>query len=328
MILIVVEHAALVPRKSAYELVSAGRALAEASGAPLAALVAGDAGADAVANALADYVADVHLVSDARLDPPRSETMTRAVAYAVTTLGARIVLLPGSRLGQSYGPRVALRLGGAYLENVGSLAPEGEALVAKRPTYLSRFNANVEVNAPAIVVSLSLGAAPVAQPAESAQGGAKGRVHALEVPFERGDERLEVTPRPAAARRRVALEDAEIVVCGGRGLGSAEAFERQVVAFADRLGAGVGVTRAVVDEGWRPFDELIGQTGKTVAPKLFVALGISGAAHFVSGMNRSGVIVAVNTDAEAPIFKVSDYGIVGDALEVCPALEEALPAIE
>jgi electron transfer flavoprotein alpha subunit len=285
--------------------------------------VAGGGDADGVATALAAYVADVHLVRDDRLDPPRSETMTRAVAQAVTALEADVVLVPGSRFGWSYGPRVALRLGGGYLENVSGLAVEGASVVAQRATYLSRFNADVECAGSPTVVSLSLGAAPVAEPS-----GSEGRVHALEVAFEPDDERLEVTPRQAAERHRVALEDAEIVVCGGRGLGSAEAFERHVVAFADRLGAGVGVTRAVVDAGWRPFEELIGQTGKTVAPKLFLALGVSGAAHFVSGMNRSGVVVAVNTDAEAPIFETADYGIVGDVSEVAPALEEALPAAE
>ena len=321
MILIVVEHAEGAARKSAFELISVGRALAEASGAPLAALVMG-AASEAIAAELAGFLTDVYAVSDARLDPPRTDTVTRAVAHAVTTLGAKVVLVPGSRAGLAYGPRVAVRAGGAYLENVTTLAFEGDALVAKRPTHLSRFNATVSVSVSVepTVVSVSLGAAPVA-PA----GAGSGTVHALEVPFEAADERLEVSPRKSAPSRRVALEDAEVVVCGGRGLGSAEAFERHALALADRVGAGVGVTRAVVDAGWRSFDELIGQTGKTVAPKLCLTLGVSGAAHFLSGVNRSGVIVAVNKDADAPIFKASDYGIVGDVLEVVPALVEALP---
>ena len=318
MILIVVEHAHGAPRKSAYELVGVGRALAEASGRPLAALVLGPEG-DVVATEMADFVADVHVVRDARLDPPRAETVTRAVAHAVHALSASVVLVPASRAGLSYGPRVALRSGGALLEDVSSVAFEDDTLVATRVTYLSRVEATVAASATPVVVSVKLGAAPVA-----VRAGTRGSVHALEVPFAAGDERLEVTERGSRARGRVALEEADVVVCGGRGFGSAAVFEQHVVALADRLGAGVGATRAVVDAGWRPYGEQIGQTGTTVAPKLYLALAVSGAVQHLSGMNRSGVIVVVNKDADAPIFKVSDYGIVGDVLEVVPALQEAL----
>ena len=318
MILIVVEHANGAPRKSAFELLSVGRALAEASGRPLAALVLGP-DSDAVADELVGFVADVHVVRDARLDPTRAETVTRAVAHAAGTLGASVVLVAASRAGLSYGPRVALRLGGGLLEDVTSVAFEGEALVATRLTYLSRVNAIVTASATPAVVSVSLGAAAVAPPTE-----ARGSVHELDVPFEAGDERLEVVERQSLTKGRVSLEEAGVVVCGGRGFGSPSAFEQHVVALADTLAAGVGATRAVVDAGWRPYAEQIGQTGKTVAPKLYLALAVSGAVQHLSGMNRSGVIVAVNKDADAPIFKVCDYGIVGDVLEVVPALQQAL----
>ena len=318
MILIIVEHAHGAPRKSAFELVSVGRALSDQNGMPLAALVLARA-SGAIADELAGFVPQVYSLSDARLDPPRADTVTRAVAHAVSMLGVSVVLVPGSRAGLAYGPRVAYRIGGAYLENVTRLALDGETLVAQRPTHLSRFTTTVAVRGAPTVASISLASAPPAAPREE-----RGSVVALDVPFEAVDDRLEVSPRQSVARRRVALEDAEVVVCGGRGLGSSEAFERHAVGLADRLGAGVGVTRAVVDAGWRSFDELIGQTGRTIAPKLCVTLGASGAPHFMSGMNRAGVIVAVNKDAEAPIFKASDYGIVGDVAEVVPAIEEVL----
>ncbi len=318
MILIVVEHAHGAPRKSAFELVGVGRALAAASGRPLAALVLGRDG-DAVANELTGFVADVHVVRDARLDPPRVETVTRAVAHAASALGASVVLVPASRAGLSYGPRVALRSGGALLEDVTSVAFEGDTVVATRLTYLSRVNATVVASATPVVVSVKLGAAAVAPLADT-----RGSVHELAVPFEADDERLEVVERQRLVKGRVALEEADVVVCGGRGFGSSAAFEQHVVALADALAAGVGATRAVVDAGWRPYGEQIGQTGKTVAPKLYLALAVSGAVQHLSGMNRAGVIVAVNKDADAPIFKVSDYGIVGDVLEVVPALQRAL----
>ena len=322
MILLVVEHANGGPRKSAFELVSIGRSLAAASGRPLAALVLAAAG-ERIADELAGFVPDVVHVRDGRLEPPRAETWTRAVATAASQFGADVVLVPGSRAGLSYGPRLALRLGGAYLEGASGVAIEGDAVVATRPSHLARFSATVAAAATPVVVSVSPGAAAVAGPS-----GTHGRVHALDVPFEPADTRLEVNPQPTASRRRVALEDADIVVCGGAGVGSAEAFESNVVGLADRLGAGVGVTRAVVDAGWRPFEDLIGQTGKTVAPKLFLALAVSGAGHFLVGIKRSRVVVAVNKDASAPIFRASDYGIVGDVHEVAPALVQALARLD
>ena len=318
MILLVVEHASGAARKSAFELVRAGRVLAEATGTPLAALVFG-AEATSVAEELAGFVPDVHVVADARLDPPRAETATRAVTHAAQTLGARVVLVPGSRAGLSYAPRVAVRLGAAYLEDVTSLDMDGSVVVAERPTFLARVSATVRAEATPVVVSVKLGAFEVAPLA-----GAMGATHALDVPFGDDDLRLQPGHRDTVAKGRVALEEADVVVCGGRGFGSSEAFEQHVVGLADRLGAGVGATRAVVDAGWRPYGEQIGQTGKTVAPNLYLALAVSGAVQHLSGMNRARVIVAVNKDADAPIFKVADYGIVGDVLEVVPALAEAL----
>jgi len=318
MLLIVVEHAHGAARKSAFELISLGRELAAAGGQRLAALVLGSE-PDAVAAEVARFVPEVYTVRDARLEPARAEPWTRAVSHVAQTLEAEVVLVPASRAGMSYAPRVALRLGAAYLEDVSSLGFEGKTVVAQRLRYLARVSTSVAAAPGAAVVSVKPGAAPVAQAAE-----AGGRVDSLEVPFEPSDERLEVVESQTSAPGVVALEEADVIVCGGRGFGSSEAFEAHVVGLATRLGAGVGATRAVVDAGWRPYGEQIGQTGKTVAPTLYLALAVSGAVQHLSGMNRSRVVVAVNKDADAPIFKVADYGIVGDVREVVPALIEAL----
>ncbi|MBA2668271.1 MAG: electron transfer flavoprotein subunit alpha/FixB family protein [Trueperaceae bacterium] len=317
MILIVIEHADGAPRKSAYELVSLARELAS-EGTSIAALVVGD-DPDAVAQELANYVPRVVVVRDPQLAPPRAETMTRAVEHAARELGAELVLVSGSRAGLSYSPRVAMRLGAPLLEDVTSLTRDGEAIVATRLSYLARVTETVAAHGTPVVVSVKAGAAPVAEGAEGA-----GSVEPLEVTFEADDVRVGVAARRAVTRGRVALEDADVVVSGGRGFGSAERFEELVVGLAEALGAGVGSTRAVVDAGWRPYGEQIGQTGKTVAPRLYLALAVSGAVQHLSGMNRSKVIVAVNKDPDAPIFRVTDYGIVGDVLEVVPAIREAV----
>jgi electron transfer flavoprotein alpha subunit len=132
--------------------------------------------------------------------------------------------------------------------------------------------------------------------------------------------RLKITGKTAERSSRVGLTEADIVVSGGRGVGSAEGFTQYVEALADQLGAAVGATRAIVDAGWRPYSEQVGQTGKTVQPKLYIAIGISGAVQHLSGMNKSKTIVAINRDAEAPIFKIADYGIVGDVPQLLPAI--------
>jgi electron transfer flavoprotein alpha subunit len=261
-------------------------------------------------------------VSAPELATPRAEPFVRAIAHAAGALGADLVLMSASRLGLSVTPRLAMRLDRPLLEEVGSLTREGESLVAKRLSYLSRVTDTLEAALPA-VVSVKPGAAPVAEPAA-----AEGEVTALEVAFEESDARVVVGERSAVVKGRVALEDADIVVTGGRGFGSAERFEELVVGLADQLGGGVGSTRAVVDAGWRPYGEQIGQTGKTVSPRLYLALAVSGAVQHLSGMNRSKVVVAVNKDADAPIFKVADYGIVGDVLEVVPALREAVAQLD
>jgi electron transfer flavoprotein alpha subunit len=322
MILIVCDHDGAAARKSAFELVTVGRGLAEASGAPVSALVAGEA-PDAVATEIAGFVPKVYVARGAQLGSQRAEPMTRAVAHAAQQLGAGVVLASASRFGASYAPRVAMRLGAPLLEDVTSVRREGDALVATRLSYLARVTETVATTRTPAVVTVKPGAAAVA-----ALAGGSGEVHELEVPFEPQDDRVAVLERRPASRGRVALEEADVVVSGGRGLGSAAAFDEHVVGLADVLGAGVGATRAVVDAGWRPYEEQIGQTGRTVAPKLYLALGVSGAVQHLSGMNRSTVVVAVNKDADAPIFKVADYGIVGDVHEVVPALKEALAGLD
>lgn len=319
MILVVAEHTGGKLKKSSYELISAARTLAHDLQHPIVGLVLGETVTDA-ATELTTLTERVISVEDSALATVRAEPYTTAITTAAKQLDAKIVLIAASRSGMSYSPRVAVRLTAALLEDVTSLRSEGEAVVATRLSYLSRVTETVKAQASPVVISVKPNVFPVAE------ANATGSSEALSVNFETHDTRVTVGEKHAARTGRVALEEAAVVVTGGRGIGSPEGFSTLVEPLADDLSAGVGATRAVVDAGWRPYGEQVGQTGKSVAPEVYVALGVSGAVQHLSGMNRSKVIVAINKDPDAPIFKVADYGVVGDVNRVVPALREALAA--
>jgi electron transfer flavoprotein alpha subunit len=252
----------------------------------------------------------------------RAESYTTVVCHVAKEKGARAVLISASRAGLSYSPRVALRLGTPLLEDVIYLEVEGEHVIAKRYSYLSRVTETVRAESMPVVVSVRPNTFP------TASAGERGQVETLKVPLGERDTRVKVGEKSKAASGRVALEEAAVVVAGGRGVGSAEGFTRLLEPLADVLSAGIGATRAVVEAGWRPHAEQIGQTGKTIAPSLYLGLGVSGAVQHLSGINRAKVVVAINKDSDAPIFKVADYGIVGDLQAVVPPLIAAFKAVK
>jgi len=322
VILVVAEHKDGKLKKSALELVSAANTLADALGAEVAGLVLGE-GVEGVADELATFIQTVYLAEHGELAEFRAEPYTAVVSEVAREKGAKAVLVAASRAGLSYGPRVALRLDAPLLEDVVDLEVDGGALLGKRFSYLSRVTETVRAEGAPVVVSVKPNLYPVAQ------GGASGQVERVQARLSERDARVKVLEKSGAgAARRVALEEAHAVVTGGRGVGSAEGFGQLVEPLADALGAGIGATRAVVDAGWRPYDEQIGQTGKTVTPDLYVALGVSGAVQHLSGMNRAKVVVAINKDADAPIFKVADYGVVGDVSAVVPELTKAIGEVK
>ncbi|WP_027480456.1 electron transfer flavoprotein subunit alpha/FixB family protein [Deinococcus pimensis] len=312
MILVVAEYAAGKLSKSTAEMVSAARDSGREGPVTLLVLGSGIAGVANEAAALADQVLVADLPQLAQYD---AELWAAAITQIAREGEATTVITGGSRSGREYSPRVAVRLDAPLLEDVISLAPAGTGLRAQRYTYLARVTETVEADAPVIVVSVKPGTFTPAQPAASA-----GEQYDVELDLPAP--RVQVTGKTVEKTSRVALSEADLVVTGGRGVGSPENFTSLVEGLADQLGAGVGATRAVVDAGWRPYSEQVGQTGRTVQPKAYIALGVSGAVQHLSGMGKSKIIVAVNKDAEAPIFKVADYGIVGDVNEVVPALIE------
>jgi electron transfer flavoprotein alpha subunit len=314
VILIVAEHSNGALSKSAYELVTAARGLKREGG--VAALVLGS-GVAQVAAAVA-LIADQVLVGDsAELAQYDAEIWSAAVAQIAKEGEAEVVLIAGSRSGREYSPRVAVKLDAALLEDVISLKDEGGVLHAEHYTFLTRVTERVEAQGSVVVATVKPGAFAAAATGSVA-------VEQFDVDLELPKRRLVVTGSTKEKTGRIALTEADVVVSGGRGVGTPEGFVQLVEGLADQLGAAVGATRAVVDAGWRPYSEQVGQTGKTVQPKAYIAVGISGAVQHLSGMNKSKCIVAINKDGDAPIFKIADYGIVGDVKEIVPAMIQEL----
>jgi electron transfer flavoprotein alpha subunit len=314
MILLVVEHVNGKVSKSTYEMVTVAHGLG--SEGSITALVLGSAVASVAAEVA--FAVDQVLVADlpalAQYDP---ELWAAAVAQIATEGEASTVLIGGGRSGREYSPRVAIKLNAPLLEDVISLKASGETFIAEHYTYLARVTETVEATGPVVVASVKLGVFAAAAPRRVA-------AEQFDVDLNLPSRRLQVTGKTTEKSSRISLSEADIVISGGRGVGSAEGFTQYVEGLADRLGAAVGATRAIVDAGWRPYSEQVGQTGKTVQPKVYIAIGISGAVQHLSGMNKSKVIVAINRDAEAPIFKIADYGIVGDVNQLVPAIIEEL----
>ncbi|ADV66902.1 electron transfer flavoprotein subunit alpha/FixB family protein [Deinococcus maricopensis] len=313
MILIVAEHTNGKLSKSTLEMVSAARSAGREG--PITVLVLGQ-GVAAIANEAAQ-VADQVLVADhAALAQYNAELWAAATTQIAQEGEAHTILIGGSRSGREYAPRVAVKLDAPYLEDAISLQAQGAALRAQRYTYLARVTETVEAEGAVVVVSVKPGSFPAAEAT-----GAAGEQYDVDLDLPAA--RVQVTGKTVEKTSRVPLGEADVVVTGGRGVGSPENFSSLVEGLADAIGAGVGATRAVVDAGWRPYAEQVGQTGKTVQPKAYIAVGVSGAVQHLSGMGKSKYIVAINKDAEAPIFKVADYGIVGDVNVIVPALIEA-----
>jgi electron transfer flavoprotein alpha subunit len=310
MILLVVEYSNGKVSKSTLEMTTAARAMGREG--PITLLVLGS-GVASVAEQAALF-ADQVLVADkpelAQYDP---EVWSSAVAQIAREGEAHTVLIGGSRSGREYSPRVAVKLDAPLIEDAISLTDRNGALVAAHYTFLSRVTETVAAEGPVCVVTVKPGGFAAAQPASAA-----GEQYDAELNLP--EPRLQVTGKTAEKSERISLADADLVVSGGRGVDSPEGFKQLVEALADQLGAAVGATRAIVDAGWRPYSEQVGQTGKTVQPKAYIAVGISGAVQHLSGMNKSKFIVAINKDANAPIFKIADYGIVGDVHQIIPAM--------
>ena len=307
-------------RKAGLEAVSAARTLADQTGGgEVHALVAGPAGVAGEAPRLAEVGADVVLaVEHPALELYNPEAVAATVAARIKQGGYRAAVFSATSQGKDLSPRVAAKLRAPLAPDAIALAVDGDAIVVRHPMYTGKIIGSLKITASPALLSIRLGAIPVTPNAKA------GRVEPVQPATDPAAGRVRVVEMKEGNTGKVDLGEAPVIVAGGRGLKSADNF-KLVEQLADSFGnAAVGATRAVTDEGWRPHSEQIGQTGRVVSPELYVAVGISGAIQHLAGMRTSKTIVAINKDKEAPIFKVADYGIVGDVFEVVPALADAV----
>lgn len=310
-ILVFAEYTNNTPKRSTIELLQAaaksGTAVAVAFGSK-----AGD-----VANALAQNGAsEVHVMKDAALDSYNPELFTAAICAIIEKVQPSVLLASASSTGKDLFPRVAARLKTGIASDCTELAISGDDVTARKPLYSGKATATVKFeNSPVKIILMRANQLPVA--AADSSKSANVTEHALTKP----DLKTLIKEIVKGASEKLDLTEANIVVSGGRGLKEAANF-KLLTDLADVLGATVGASRAVVDAGWVPHGMQVGQTGKTVAPSLYIAVGISGAIQHLAGMSGSKVIVAINSDPNAPIFQKATYGLVGDAFEIVPKLTE------
>ncbi len=312
-VLVLVEHADGALKKISAELITAARKLGEP-----AAVVIGKPGTAAPltdglkeAGAAKIYVAESDDAENYLITP--YVDVLASLAESAAPAG---VLLAASADGKEIGGRLAARIGSGLLVDVVEVKEGGKGV---HSIFGGAFTVEAEVTGDTPVITVRPGAVE-AEPAAGA-----GEVVNVEVPAQAENATKITSRQPAVAGDRPELTEATVVVSGGRGVGSAENFS-VVEELADSLGAAVGASRAAVDSGYYPGQFQVGQTGKTVSPQLYIALGISGAIQHRAGMQTSKTIIAVNKDEEAPIFEIADLGIVGDLFKVAPQLTEAVKA--
>jgi electron transfer flavoprotein alpha subunit len=317
-VLVFVEQRDGKVRKSSLEALSLGHSLSRKSGGGLAAVIAGS-GIGSLAAELGAYGASKVFVADKpELALFSSEGYTAALDAACAAFQPSIVLASATAMGRDVAPRFAARRGVSVLSDVMTLDVEGGRLAGERPVYSGKAR---------VLVTASPGAGiqvatprPNVFPASRSDAPGAGEVVNLDLPALRI--RAKVVKVEAAEAGEIDVAEADKIITGGRGIKGPESWP-VLRALCHELGAALGASRAAVDAGWIGHEHQVGQTGKVVSPSLYIACGVSGAIQHLAGMGSSKVIVAINKDPEAPIFKVATYGIVGDLFQIIPAMTEA-----
>ncbi len=318
-ILIVAEGRGGNLRKVSFELVTVANQIAQGLGGQVEAVVLGDEIEPCAESLSKTGVSKVYQVSAQAMETFAPEVFSAALAQVIEKAKPAIILFPATGYGKELGAHVGARLDLGLATDCTGFQIENGSLVLKRPVYAGKAVATVRPRSLPVMVSIRPNIFPPAPVGESS-------APIEPVPVTLPAPRARVVERVKKEAAAVDLAEAKIVVSGGRGVKSTEGFDT-IRGLAKTLGAAVGASRAAVDSGWIDYTTQVGQTGKTVAPQLYIAAGISGAIQHLAGMSSSKFIVAINKDPDAPIFKIADYGIVGDLFEVIPAMNEEFKKI-
>lgn len=313
-ILVFAEHRDGALNKTTFEAIVAAQSLGAALGQPVSAVLLGS-NAAALAHEVAAFdLGKVYYADNEKLAVYTPDGYTDGMQEVIKTLDPRYVIMPHTYLVRDFAPKLAARFGKGLISDCIRARVDGQHIILTRRIFLGKMDADVEVEGEApIFITFQSGAYRGDQ---AAKGGSAG-VETLNINV--GDVRMKPEAPFQEVKQAVDLSKAEIIVAIGRGIKS-----KDNIALAEELaralGGDIAASRPICDAEWLPIDRQIGSSGQTVAPKLYVALGISGAIQHLVGMKNSRIIVAINKDAEAPIFDIADYGIVGDLFEAVPAL--------
>jgi electron transfer flavoprotein alpha subunit len=319
MILVIAEQRDGKLNRASWETIAAAQQI----GGDIAVLLAGARLGGLAGELAAAKVKEVITVEHAALEPYTPDGFTAALQDAIGQLTPQYVLLPHTYQTRDFAPKLAARLDRALITDVTAVKPSGSDAVFVRPMFQGKLTADVVPQGPApYLVTFQIGAFRVDQ---AAKGAAPAPVRALAVNVDASAIREKPEPPFQQAKQAVDLSQAERIVSVGRGI--KEQTNIQVAErLAEAIGAEIAASRPICDAGWLPMERQVGSSGQTVAPKLYLALGISGAIQHLVGMKGANTIVAINKDPDAPIFEIADYGIVGDLFEVVPAIIEAVKA--
>ena len=320
MILVIAEQRDGTLNRATWETIVGAQQLAAASGAPVTVLVPGNKGRAAADELSTAQVDEVVTVEHAALEPYTPDGYTAALQDAIAQLAPAYVLLPHTYQTRDFAPKLAARMDRAIVTDVTAIKPGNETAFV-RPMFQGKLSADVVPIGPAPhFVTFQIGAYRVDQ---VAKGASPAAVRPIEVTADASAVRQKPEAPFQQAKQAVDLSQAERIVSVGRGI-KEQANIAIAQQLAEALGAEIAASRPICDAGWLPMERQVGSSGQTVAPKLYLALGISGAIQHLVGMKGANTIVAINKDPDAPIFEIADYGIVGDLFEIVPAIIAAV----
>ena len=307
-------------KKSSFEIISYGKAIADKLGTTLSVVSIGNVSNDNLAS-LGKYGATRVLhVADARFNDYNSQAYSSIISNAATSENATVVLMLNSFAGRGLAPRIAIKLKAAFAAGAVDLPEISDKFIVKNGGFSGKAFSYIEMKSDVKVITLNANSYKVVE------AGGTAEVLAFS-PAINDNELKSVVKETVRATDKISLPDAELVVSAGRGLKGPENWG-MIEEMANLLGAATACSKPVSDAGWRPHSEHVGQTGIAISPNLYMAIGISGAIQHLAGVSSSKCIVVINKDPEAPFFKAADYGIVGDAFEVVPKLIEAIKALK